>query len=102
MVSCESLARRTAQLPRVEMAKPAHVIGKSTIEGMQSGLYYGYIGLIKELLKRIKAEMEGNPHIIATGGLANVIVPEIKEVKEVVPELTLEGIRIAWEKCNKM
>lgn len=100
-ISSEALAKRTAKLPRVEICKPDKVIGKSTIKGIQSGLYYGYAGLIKEILFRIKLEMEDKVKIIATGGLANLIVPEIRGVSKVVPELTLEGIKIIWGKFSK-
>jgi type III pantothenate kinase len=99
-ISAEALAKFTSKLPRVEMKKPEKAIGKSTIRAMQSGLYYGYIGLIKEILQRTKKEIVGTPVVIATGGLAGLIVPEIKEVKAIVPELTLEGIRIIWEKVS--
>lgn len=97
-IAAESLAKFTAKLPRVAMVKPARVLGKTTVEGIQSGLYYGYIGLIKEILKRVSKEMGGSPKVIATGGLASLIIADMKEVKDVVPELTLEGIRIIWEK----
>ncbi|MCX5777882.1 MAG: type III pantothenate kinase [Elusimicrobia bacterium] len=96
-ISAESLAARTAKLPRVDMVKPAKAIGTSTVESIQSGLYFGYVGLVKEILKRLTAELGGTPAVIATGGLAGLIVPEIKEVKKIVPELTLEGIRLIFE-----
>lgn len=99
-ISAESLARRTAKLPRVDIEPPARVIGKSTIQGIQSGLYYGYIGLVKEILKRIRHEMPGHPRLIATGGLARLIVKDVREVREIAPDLTLEGIRILWEKAQ--
>jgi type III pantothenate kinase len=100
LISAESLAERTAKLPRVEMVRPDSVIGKSTVKSIQAGLYFGYIGLIKEILKRIKEELPDDPKIIATGGLAGLIVPEIEEVKHIAPELTLEGIRIIWERSR--
>ncbi|MGA2090834.1 MAG: type III pantothenate kinase [Endomicrobiales bacterium] len=93
-ISAESLAARTAKLPRVDMVKPSKAIGTSTVTSIQSGLYFGYVGLVKEIIERIAKELDGAPTIIATGGLANLIVPEIKEVKAIVPELTLEGIRL--------
>jgi len=99
-ISAESLARYTAKLPVVEIAKPDKAVGKSTESAMRSGLFFGYIGLIKEILSRLKKEMNGTPYVIATGGLAGLIVPEVKEVKRIVPELTLEGIRIVWDKNN--
>ncbi len=100
LISAESLAKKTAKLPQVEIIKPKSAIGKSTIKCIQAGLYYGYVGLIKEILKRITSEMKSRPVIIATGGLAGLIVPEIEEVKKILPDLTLEGIRIIWQKRN--
>ncbi|MDR1103786.1 MAG: type III pantothenate kinase [Endomicrobium sp.] len=95
-ISAQALSLKTAQLPQVEMRKPLKSIGNTTVECIQSGLYFGYIGLVKELLGRIKNEMELK-HIIATGGLAGLMVGEIKEIEIILPNLTLEGIRIIWE-----
>lgn len=97
MISAQSLSLKTAQLPQVEMKKPSKSIGTTTVECIQSGLFFGYVGLIKELIARIKKEMKVN-HIIATGGLADLMISEIKEIQAVAPDLTLEGIRIIWEK----
>ena len=80
---------------------PSAIIGRSTVEGIQSGLYYGYIGLVKEILHRLKNEMnEQNLKIIATGGLSYLMVKEIYDIEAVIPELTLEGMKIIWEKEN--
>ncbi|MDR2437010.1 MAG: type III pantothenate kinase [Endomicrobium sp.] len=98
-ISAQSLSLKTAQLPQVEMKKPLKSIGTTTIECIQSGLYFGYVGLVKELIKRIKSEMEVK-HIIATGGLAGLMVDDIKEIEVILPNLTLEGIRIIWDKKN--
>jgi type III pantothenate kinase len=95
-ISSQSLSLKTAQLPQVEMKKPLKSIGNTTVECIQSGLYFGYIGLVKELLGRIKNELDLK-HIIATGGLAGFIVGEIKEIEIILPNLTLEGIRVIWE-----
>jgi type III pantothenate kinase len=97
LISAEALAKKTSKLPQVEVVKPKSAIGKSTVKGIQSGLYFGYVGLVKEILKRIRSEMNGNPKILATGGLADLIVPEIKEVKKILPDLTLEGIRLVYQ-----
>jgi type III pantothenate kinase len=97
-LAAEALNRRTAKLPRVEIKKPKTVIGKTTVASIQSGIYYGYIGLIREILYKIVKEMKGNPFVIATGGLAGLISNDIKEVKKVDSDLTLEGIRILWDK----
>ncbi|MDR1245133.1 MAG: type III pantothenate kinase [Endomicrobium sp.] len=98
-ISAQSLSLKTAQLPQVEMKKPLKSIGNTTVECIQSGLYFGYIGLVKELIGRIKNELELK-HIIATGGLAGLIVSEIKEIEIILPNLTLEGIRIIWERSS--
>jgi type III pantothenate kinase len=97
-IAAEALSRRTAKLPRVDIKKTDKVICKSTVQSIQSGLYYGYVGMIKELLRKVVSEIGGKPVIIATGGLADIVLNDIREVEKVVPELTLEGIRIIWEK----
>lgn len=97
IMAAESLAERTAKLPKAKIVKAKKVIGKSTTSSIQSGLYYGYTGLIKEIISLISKEMTGRPKVIATGGLADLFTNRIKEVKAVVPELTLEGIRIIWQ-----
>ncbi|OEG71118.1 hypothetical protein ATZ36_16305 [Candidatus Endomicrobiellum trichonymphae] len=98
-ISVQLLNLKIEQLPRVEMKKPLKSIGLTTIECMQSGLYFGYIGLVKELIARIKREMEVK-YIIATGGLAGLVFDEIEEIEIILPYLTLMGIRIIWEKSN--
>ena len=100
LISAESLSKKTAKLPQVEMANPKKAIGKTTVKSIQSGLYFGYVGLIKEILKRIRSEMACEPLIMATGGLAGLMVPEIKEVRKILPDLTLEGIRLIWQKMH--
>ncbi|MDR0956928.1 MAG: type III pantothenate kinase [Endomicrobium sp.] len=97
IISAQSLSLKTAQLPQIEIKKPFKSIGATTVECIQSGLYFGYVGLVKEILERIKKEMKVE-HIIATGGLSRLILSEIKEIEIILPNLTLEGIRIIWEK----
>ncbi|MDR0485437.1 MAG: type III pantothenate kinase, partial [Elusimicrobiota bacterium] len=92
-LAAAALNLRTAQLPQVEIKRPAKAIGTSTVECIQSGLYFGYIGLIKEIIARIKTEMKLNK-IIVTGGLAGLMSSEIKEINSVCPDLTLQGIKI--------
>ncbi|MDR3306400.1 MAG: type III pantothenate kinase [Endomicrobium sp.] len=96
VISAQSLNLKTAQLPQVEMKKPPKSIGTTTVECIQSGLYFGYVGLVKELIERMKNEMAVE-RIIATGGLAGLMLGEIKEIEVILPNLTLEGIRIIWE-----
>lgn len=97
VLAAEALAQRTAKLPLADIVRPSRTIGRSTLASIQSGIYYGYVGMIKEILNKVKKEISGSPRIIATGGLAQLIIPEVREVKEIVNELTLEGIRIIWE-----
>ena len=100
-ISAEALTQKTAKLPQVNINMPAKIIGRTTEECIQSGLYYGYIGLVKEILHRIKNEMMANNiKVIATGGLSYLMVKEMEEIDDVVCELTLEGIKIIWEKEN--
>lgn len=101
LIASEALAKRTSKLPLVEVAPTKTVIGKSTVKCIQSGLYFGYIGLIKELIRRVIREMNCKPKIIATGGLADVIEDAVNEIDEIIPELTLEGIRIIWQENIK-
>jgi type III pantothenate kinase len=98
-ISAQLLNLKTEQLPCVEMKKPLKSIGLTTIECMQSGLYFGYAGLVKGLIARIKKEMKVK-HIIATGGLAGLMFDEIEEIEIILPYLTLMGIRIVWGKSN--
>jgi type III pantothenate kinase len=87
------LAQTTALLPEIVLAEPASAIGKSTIHAMQVGAVFGYRGLVREILARICAELPGRPHIIATGGDAELIACGIPEIDVVDSDLTLEGIR---------
>lgn len=93
----DALFSRTAQLPRVEFAKPANVIASSTIEAMQSGLYHGYAGLVDGMLKRMLEEMGGSPRVIATGGLAPLIARASEYISKVDETLTLDGLRLVYK-----
>jgi type III pantothenate kinase len=98
MISAEALFTRTAKLPKVELNRPQTVIGKSTVGSMQSGILIGFACMVDGLVSRIKNEMEGNPFVVATGGLAPLVAPESKTIQEVRPDLTLEGLRLLYEK----
>ncbi|MCA6070662.1 MAG: type III pantothenate kinase [Endomicrobium sp.] len=99
-ISAQSLSLKTAQLPRVEIKKPSKAIGTTTVECIQAGLYFGYIGFVKELILRTKKEIKVK-HIIATGGLAGLMSNEISAIEIILPNLALEGICIIWEKHIK-
>lgn len=97
-ISTEALFTRAAKLPRIELIKPKTIIGKNTIGSMQSGVIYGFVGQVDEIVRRMKEEMGGEPKVIATGGLAELISSESKQIDEVNPFLTLEGLLIIYEK----
>lgn len=101
MISVEALFRAAARLSRVELKKPSHVIGKNTVESMQSGIFFGYVGQVDEIVRRIREQMTGTVRVIATGGMARLISEESSTIQEVCPLLTLEGLRILQEKNRK-
>jgi len=98
MISSDALFERTAKLPRVDIKRPQKVIGESTITAMQSGLYYGYAGLVDGVLRKIIEEMGGAPRVIATGGLAPLIATGSQFIELVDDTLTLEGLRLVYER----
>jgi type III pantothenate kinase len=97
-MSIGGLFARTAKLPMVDFREPARLIGKNTIDSIQSGLYYGFAGLIDGILERAILELGTQTKTIATGGQAALIVPASKYVKEINDDLTLEGLQIIWER----
>ncbi len=97
-ISMEALFERTSKLHRVEIAKPKSVIGRTTTGALQSGLLYGYAGLVDSMIVRIRGELGAQSKVVATGGLARRIATESREIEEVVPFLTLDGLRILFDK----
>ena len=97
-ISADALFQRAARLPRIDVRKPAHVVGRTTVGAMESGLFYGYVGMVEGLVRRMSDELGGNAICIATGGLADVIAPETTLIQHVDPDLTLHGLRIVWER----
>jgi type III pantothenate kinase len=93
-----SLSDYTAKLPRVEIAKTRRAICYTTKTAMQSGVFHGYVGLVNHLVSKIKGEMKSSPKVIATGGLAKTIASATDAIDAVHPHLTLEGLRLVWER----
>jgi len=97
MTAAEALFTRAAMLPRVEMVRPEHAIGTNTIAAMQSGIIFGYVGLIEGMVARIQKELGGKAKVVATGGVAELIAKETAVIDVVNPSLTLIGLRLIYE-----
>jgi type III pantothenate kinase len=97
-ISADALFQRAARLPRIDVRKPAQTIGRTTIGAMEAGLFYGYVGLVEGLVRRMSAELGNRAVCVATGGLARTIAPETPLIDHVDPDLTLHGLRIVWER----
>jgi type III pantothenate kinase len=97
-ISADALFTRAARLPRVEIAKPPKVVGRNTLHSMQSGIVYGYVGLVDGLVERLKEELDYPCAVLATGGLARMIAPMSKTIESVEDDLTLVGLRILYER----
>ena len=97
-ISADALFQRAARLPRIDVRKPSRVVGRTTVGAMESGLFYGYVGMVEGLVRRMSDELGGNAISVATGGLADVIAPETKLIDHVDVDLTLRGLRIVWQR----
>ncbi len=98
-ISTDALFEKTAKLPRIEIVRPDNVIGKNTVASMQAGIFFGYIGQVEYIVNKMKEEMKApNAKVIATGGLSKLIATEAKSIETVNGLLTLEGLRIIYDR----
>ena len=97
-ISSDALFARTARLPRVEIRRPANLIGTNTVASMQSGIYFGYLGLIDGILQRMQEEVTGLKTVVATGGLASLLIDDSAHIETVDAELTLKGMKIIYDR----
>ena len=97
-ISLDALAQRAAQLRKVELVRPRSPIGKNTVEALQSGALYGFAGQVDGLVDRIREELDELTAVVATGGLAPIVVPESRTITHHEPDLTLIGLRLVFEK----
>ncbi len=102
-ISADALFQRAARLPRVDVRKPGSIIGRTTVTSMQAGLFFGYVSMVDGIVLRMRAELEGGPGAacIATGGMAEVLASETTAIQSVVPDLTLQGLRIIWARNRR-
>jgi type III pantothenate kinase len=98
VISSEALFKRASKLPRVEFSIPKSIIAKDTVSSMQAGIIFGYAGLVDGIVARMKAEVQSNPLVIATGGLARVVQSEAKSIEIVDEMLTLDGLRLIYQR----
>lgn len=97
-ISTEALYEHASKLPRIEIVRPASVIGKNTVSAMQAGIVYGYVGQAEGIIARIKAQSRSMPKVIATGGMASLIAAESSSVDHVDPFLTLKGLYLIYKR----
>jgi type III pantothenate kinase len=97
-ISMEALFARAARLTKVDFSEPPSVVGKTTVAGLQSGLVYGFAGQVDGIVAAIRGELGAEARVVATGGLAALIAPHAKTIQKVDPYLTLEGLRLVWQR----
>jgi len=100
-IAADALFQRAAKLPKVDLQRPPSAIGRNTVHSIQSGLLFGYVGLVEGMVARFRAELGPKMKVIGTGGLAEIIARETKVIEIIAPWLTLDGLKIVWELNQK-
>jgi type III pantothenate kinase len=98
LLSLEALVERASKLSSVELERPPKVIGRNTVHSLQSGMLFGYAGMVDAMVERLRAELGAEAAVVATGGLAHLVAAETRSIRRVEPFLTLEGLRLVWER----
>ncbi len=98
LISLEALVQRASKLPRIEIVKPKEIVGKNTVQSIQAGTFYGYVGLVDGIVRRMRKENSVDAKVVATGGLAPLVASECSTISEVDEFLTLDGLRIIYER----
>jgi type III pantothenate kinase len=101
LVSLDGLLARAAKLTRIEVAEPPRVLGRNTTHSLQSGMIYGYASLVDGLVEKLNAELAVESYVLATGGLATVVAKHARSIREICPDLTLEGLRLIYERNRR-
>ena len=96
-LAADALFTHTAKLQRIDLQRPPSVIGRNTVNAMQSGLLYGYVSMVEGMVSRFRSELGSDMKVIATGGLAEIVARETKVIDIIAPWLTLDGLRMIWE-----
>jgi type III pantothenate kinase len=101
-ISADALFQRAARLPRVDVRKPPSIVGQTTVTSMQAGLFFGYVAMVDGIVQRMRAELPSGDKAtcIATGGMADVLAAETTAIQRVEPDLTLQGLKLIWERRN--
>jgi type III pantothenate kinase len=101
-ISADALFQRAARLPRVDVRKPPSIVGSTTVTSMQAGLFFGYVSMVDGIVQRMRAELPSGDKAacIATGGMAEILAGETSSIERVEPDLTLQGLRLIWERAQ--
>lgn len=100
-ISAEALVEKAARLHPVELVRPKSIIGRNTVSSMQAGIIYGFVGQVDGICRRMREELGGQAHVVATGGLASLVAPDSATIEFVEPMLTLEGLRLIYERNHE-